>query len=160
MMVGWICLSAMRKPPRIAAEAAQGWLAMSERSPPGIPAILYLGNRNGSFCNVASAAGVAASAWVKGVTRSDFDQEGWPDLYLSILKGPDKLFRNRGGDQSGGLVFEEVTQQAGVAEPINCFPCWFWDYDNDGWEDLLVAGYQLDGTEAVVASYLGTVSGI
>jgi hypothetical protein len=116
---------------------------------------LYLNNKDGSFTEHASEAGVAVNAWIKGVTSGDFDNDGWPDLYVSVLDGPNKLFRNKGLDSTGRLAFEDVSQKAGVIEPISSFPCWFWDYDNDGWEDLFVAGYQLGGISAVTASYMG-----
>src|SRR6185295_1568696 len=35
----------------------------------------------------------------------------------------------------------DITDQAGVAQPVESFSTWFWDYDNDGWLDILVLGY-------------------
>jgi hypothetical protein len=51
--------------------------------------------------------------------------------------------------------FTNVAPQAGVTEPIESFPCWFFDYDNDGWEDLYVGGYQVQSVGDVCADYLG-----
>lgn len=141
-----------------------GWLDVyigneqTERDPH--PCELYLNNKDGTFTEKASKAGITVNAWVKGVTSGDFDNDGWPDLYVSVLDGPNKLFRNMGLDSSGQLAFEDVSRQAGVTEPISSFPCWFWDYDNDGWEDLFVAGYRLGGISALTASYMGEDSEI
>ena len=51
--------------------------------------------------------------------------------------------------------FTDVTAQAGVAEPIHSFATWFFDYDNDGWPDLFVAGYYTDTLNDVGAFELG-----
>jgi hypothetical protein len=41
--------------------------------------------------------------------------------------------------------FEDVTEKSGLNDiQINTFPIWFWDYDNDGWQDIFVCGYQFD----------------
>ena len=141
-----------------------GWLDIyigneqTERDPH--PCELYLNNKDGTFTETASQAGITVNAWVKGVSSGDFDNDSWPDLYVSVLDGPNRLFRNKGLDSTGHLAFEDVSGKAGVTEPISSFPCWFWDYDNDGWEDLFVAGYQLGGISAVTASYMGKDSEI
>jgi hypothetical protein len=108
---------------------------------------LYINNRDGTFTDQAASAGVAITAFVRGVTAGDFDNDGWPDLYLSCLGQTNVLFHNRGpaGTNSPGRVqFQNVTAQARVGEPILSFPTWFWDYDNDGWLDLWVSGYGAD----------------
>jgi hypothetical protein len=48
-----------------------------------------------------------------------------------------------------------VSAAAGVAQPIDSFPCWFFDYDNDGWEDIFVSGYKIDDVGDIAADYLG-----
>jgi len=48
-----------------------------------------------------------------------------------------------------------VAAVAGVTEPVFSFPCWFWDYDNDGWPDIFVAGYRIRDVGDVAADYLG-----
>jgi hypothetical protein len=146
------------------SEGVQGWLNVSSgnEQTEDVPhsCELYINNKDGTFTNRASQAGLAVKAWVKAVSSGDFDNDGWPDLFLSILDGPNKLFRNKGLDATGQLQFEDVSERAGVTEPVNSFPCWFWDYDNDGWEDLFVAGYLLNGIEAVTASFMGEESEI
>src|SRR5262249_54165374 len=71
--------------------------------------------------------------------------DGRPDLYLSVMGGPNLLAHNEKVAQPAPgtppFHFNDATAHAGVAEPSFSFPAWFFDYDNDGHEDLLVAGY-------------------
>ncbi len=120
------------------------------------PCQLYRNNGDGTFSDVAALVGVDRSAFVKGATWGDFDNDGWVDLYLSVIEGPNVLFRNETGGDTGRF-FREVTTAAGVAEPIMSFPTWFFDYDNDGWLDLFVgafAGFYGDSLADVAAGYL------
>ena len=113
------------------------------------PCSLYRNDGDGTFTDVAKAAGVACNTYVKGAAAGDFDNDGRMDLYVSNV-GPNLLFRNE-----GAMRFRDVTAEAGVAEPsARSFATWFFDYDNDGWLDLYVGGY--DATIAdVCADYLG-----
>lgn len=113
------------------------------------PAELYLNNQDGTFREVAQAAGIQLIAYVKGVTSGDYDNDGWPDLYVSTLEEPNYLFRNTGTDAQGIPIFEEVTEAAGIRENISTFPTWFWDYDNDGWLDIFVSGYNRGGSGSI-----------
>jgi hypothetical protein len=83
------------------------------------------------------------------VAWGDFNNDGLPDLYVSVLGASNHLFRNDGpGDpqhpRADQWKFTDVTAQAGVAEPKNSFATWFFDYDNDGWPDIYVDGYWID----------------
>ncbi|HEU5182445.1 MAG TPA: CRTAC1 family protein [Candidatus Polarisedimenticolia bacterium] len=128
------------------------------------PNELYHNNRNGTFTECAEEAGVATPALVKGVASSDYNNDGRPDLYLSILGEPNRLYRNDGpavgstgtkGAPACAWKFTDVAVAAGVTEPIASFPTWFFDYDNDGWEDLFVSGYRVKDVGDVAADYLG-----
>jgi len=103
---------------------------------------LFRNRGDGTFEEVARSVGLGVAGFVKGATWGDYDNDGYPDLYLSILNAPNRLFRNLGlGPTGSSAGFEDVTAAAGVAEPLASFPTWFWDYDNDGYLDLFVAGY-------------------
>jgi hypothetical protein len=126
------------------------------------PCELYHNNGNGTFTECAAACGLALIGFVKGVTWGDYDNDGRPDLYLSRFGEPNVLFRNAGPAAASTSTpvgtswkFDDQTARAGVAQPRDSFPCWFWDYDNDGWLDLLVLPYSSESSiEKVAADYL------
>ena len=103
------------------------------------PSQLYLNNGDETFTDVAYDAGVTNFRYCKGSTWGDFDDDGDPDLYVSNFGEKNRLYRND-GDGS----FTDVATELGVAEPVDSFATWFWDYDNDGLLDLFVAGYGTD----------------
>lgn len=131
---------------------------------------LYLNQQDGTFVNVAEEAGVEVNQlgfrptqhYIKGVTSGDYDNDGWPDLYIStgsLNKRRNFLFRNQGLDAEGKLRFREVTREAGLDMPMSTFTTWFFDYNNDGWPDIFAASYLRSGgqgsiTEDVAAEYL------
>ncbi len=132
-------------------------LFIGNESTPGentSPAQLFHNNRNGTFTDVATKAGVAVVGFTKGVTAGDYDNDGRLDLYVSRLGQPNILFHNDGADREGTPHFTDVTATAGVSEPVNSFPTWFFDYDNDGFLDLFVSGYWTEPDE-VAREYLG-----
>lgn len=104
------------------------------------PCELYLNDGAGSFSESGKAAGVDLIAMAKGVTAGDVNGDHLPDLYVSCLGQPNVLFLNR-GVQNGVPKFENVTQSAGVSEPLYSFPTWMFDYDQDGDLDIFVSGY-------------------
>lgn len=105
------------------------------------PCQLFVNNGDGTFMDVAPILGLEINQFVKGATWGDINNDRLPDLYLSIYNGQNKLFVNQGGNSLEEWIFEEVANAAGVSEPIMSFPTWFWDYDQDGWQDLMVIGY-------------------
>jgi hypothetical protein len=121
------------------------------------PCELFRNNGDRTFTECARPCGLDITAFVKGVTAGDFNLDGRPDLYVSVVDGPNLLLRNDGpaSPSESGWRFTEVARSAGVIEPIHSFPTWFWDYDNDGWPDLFVCGYRWRGAGDVAADYLG-----
>ena len=110
---------------------------------------LYRNLGDGTFEEVAADVGLGVVDFVKGVTWGDYDNDGRPDLYLSILHASNRLYRNLGPGDGGVWAFEDVTAAAGVGEPVASFPTWFWDFDNDGWLDIYVAGYAAQTADLV-----------
>jgi hypothetical protein len=128
------------------------------------PCELYRNNGDGTFTECAARAGVAVVGFVKGVVSGDFNNDGRPDLYLSIRGQRNILFRNdgpRGAHTSPGAdwKFTDVTVTAGVGEPLFSFPAWFWDFDNDGWPDIFVSGYLIRTVRDIAAEYMGLPHG-
>jgi hypothetical protein len=130
-----------------------GWIDLfvgNESMPDDLhPCELFHNNHDGTFSEVAKAAGVDVVGYVKGVVSGDYDNDGRPDLYLSIARARNILLHNDGPQPTGGWRFSNVS-----AKPIDSFPAMFFDYDNDGWLDLFVSSYQ-SGVDGVAADYLG-----
>ena len=105
------------------------------------PCQLFHNNADGTFTDVASAAGVDISSFVKGAAWGDYNNDGLLDLYVSCFLQENVLFRNEGRDETGRWKFRDVGKEAGVTEPLASFPTWFWDYDNDGWLDIFVGSF-------------------
>ncbi len=136
-----------------------GWLDLfigNETTDPNDPdpCELYHNNHDGTFTECAAACGLQVKRFVKGVTSADYDHDGRPDLYLSCRDGENLLFHNDGPDASGQWKFSDVTQRAGLHATYT-FPTWFFDYDNDGWEDIFVSGYAVQNVGDIAADYLG-----
>ncbi|MBN9691096.1 MAG: CRTAC1 family protein [Verrucomicrobia bacterium] len=118
------------------------------------PSELFHNQRDGTFVECAATSGIAIRRFVKGVASADFNRDGRPDLFLSCLDGPNLLLRNDGGTE-GAWKFSDISRAAGVGDRVISFPTWFFDYDNDGWEDLFVSGYAIRNVGDVAADYLG-----
>jgi FG-GAP-like repeat/ASPIC and UnbV len=108
------------------------------------PSALYHNERDGTFREVGAAAGVARTAFTKGATWGDYDNDGFADLYVSNYAARNFLFHNR---KDG--TFDEVAPSLGVDLPLMSFSTWFFDYDNDGWLDLFVTSFVPSVTEVV-----------
>jgi hypothetical protein len=121
-----------------------GWLdafLVNMTSWPGQPhepsySALYRNDRDGTFTDVTRDAGLAVEMYGMGVTAADYDNDGWIDLYVTAVGGS-HLFRNLGDGR-----FKDVTEKAGARGP-ETFPtsAMFFDYDRDGFLDLIVANY-------------------
>ena len=96
---------------------------------------LFRNQGDGTFREVTREAGVGGRHWGMGVTVADYDNDGWPDLYVCNY-GPNVLYRNNGDG-----TFRDVTREAGVGDPSWSSSAAFVDADGDGWLDLYVANY-------------------
>lgn len=126
------------------------------------PCELFWNRGNGTFIECAALQGLDVRAFVKGVAAGDVNGDGRPDLYLSCLGEPNRLFVNEGAGESSAEEgpprwrFRECAREQGVEEPLLSFPVWFWDHDQDGRDDLLVLSYGWEATaEKVAADLLG-----
>ena len=112
------------------------------------PLQLFRNRGNGTFEDIAASAGVRRTAFTKAVTAGDYDNDGFPDLYVSNFRDGNVLFHN-----NGDKTFRDVTSAAGVHGADRGFPAWFFDYDNDGWEDIFASSYYLS-IEEIGRSYM------
>ena len=115
----------------------------------GSPAQLFLNNGDGTFKDISHSAGIDKVAFSKGVAAADYDNDGYTDLFVSNLTGPNFLYHNNHDN-----TFTEVAESAGVQGPTRGFATWFFDYDNDGWPDLFVTSYPVS-VEETARTYLG-----
>src|SRR5687768_7769292 len=107
------------------------------------PAQLFRNRGDGTFEDIAEAAGVNRTAFSKAVAAADYDNDGLTDLYVSNLGGGNFLYRNNGNRR-----FTEMSQSSGVTTVDRGFPTWFFDYDNDGRDDLFVSSYYMSVEES------------
>jgi hypothetical protein len=134
-----------------------GWLDLfvgNETTSPDHPnpSELYINNQDGTFTEVSSKAGCKKIGYMKGVVSADYNNDGWPDIFISMLDGKKMLLENK-GVKSKIPKFEDATSEAGLdLKETFTFPTWFWDYDNDGWPDIFVCGYDFNGPLARVSA--------
>ena len=97
---------------------------------------LYRNNRNGTFTDVTKAAGLDVELYGMGVAATDYDNDGFPDIFISCV-GQSRLFRN-----TGKGTFVDATKASGLLgkQGLSTSALWF-DYDRDGLLDLFVCNY-------------------
>jgi enediyne biosynthesis protein E4 len=98
-------------------------------------AMLFHNNHDGTFTDVTDKAGVSNDRWGFGVAVADYDNDGWPDIYVSNF-GKNRLYHN---NHDG--TFTDVAEKAGVALGGWSTGATWGDYDRDGLLDLFVPGY-------------------
>ena len=107
------------------------------KPPRPLRSALYHNNGDGTFTDVTEKAGVGGSVhYGQGVAVGDYDNDGYPDLYVTGY-GSAILYHNNGNG-----TFTDATAKAGVADEggWSTSAGWF-DYDKDGWLDLVVTNY-------------------
>lgn len=97
---------------------------------------LYRNNRNGTFTDVTSRAGLDIEMYGMGVAVADYNNDGFPDIFITCV-GQNRLFKN-----TGRGTFLDVTHESGLAgrEGFSTSALWF-DFDRDGFLDLLICNY-------------------
>ena len=98
-------------------------------------AALFHNNHDGTFTDVTAKAGVSNDRWGFGVAIGDYDNDGWPDIYVTNC-GKNRLYHN---NHDG--TFTDVAEKAGVALGNWSTGATWGDYDGDGRLDLFVPGY-------------------
>lgn len=128
--------------------------AMDGKSIPG-HAALFHNNHDGTFTDVSEKAGVTNDRWGVGAVVADYDNDGWPDLYVTNV-GKNRLYHNNGDG-----TFTDVAEKAGLDLDMWSTGSTFGDYDGDGKLDLFVPGYTkydfhdppVEGSKSVVSNF-------
>jgi enediyne biosynthesis protein E4 len=112
------------------------WPGHRQQHSPGSTMHLFRNNRNGTFTDVTKAAGLDLELYGMGVAVGDYDNDGYPDLFITCV-GQSRLFRN---NRHGGFV--DVTSRSGLGgrQAFSTSALWF-DYNRDGLLDLFVCNY-------------------
>jgi len=96
---------------------------------------LYRNTGDGKFADVTDSSGIGTFGFGMGGCAADYDNDGWPDLYVTAVGG-NKLYHNTQNNS-----FADVTDSAGVGAGLWSASCAFGDIDNDGNVDLYVTRY-------------------
>ena len=111
----------------------------------GAPDVLYRNNGNGTFTDVTASAGIRDPRYYGfGVLFSDFDNDGWPDIYVANDSQPNLLFHNKKDGTfsevvllSGSALNEAGRAQSGMGAAAG-------DYDGNGYMDIFVTNFARD----------------
>ena len=115
-------------------------------------AALFHNNHDGTFTDVAAAAGVTNDRWGFGVAIADYDNDGWADIFVANF-GKNRLYHN---NHDG--TFSDVADKAGVTLGNWSDGATWGDYDGDGRLDLFVSGYVHDDVKSQPSSEEGSTS--
>jgi hypothetical protein len=114
------------------------WISISSTAP---VFRLYRNNGDLTFTDVTEKAGLGGAGYGMGVAVGDYDNDGWPDLFVANVNG-NQLFHNNGDG-----TFTDVTRKAGVGggfyegKKMSSVAAAWLDYNNDGLLDLFVSNY-------------------
>jgi hypothetical protein len=127
----------------------QGFFVEGDTEPRSYPSAIFLNNGDETFTRYQELNGFELDGFVKGAVWGDINNDGWPDLYVSIMGADNRLFVHRGLDENGMPKFEEKARLAGVQLPQFSFPVMMFDVNNNGLEDILVVTYDVRGIRLV-----------
>jgi len=113
----------------------QSWTGVNEWDDPDHSNALFRNQGNGTFVDVSRQAGLWDSFYAMGISVGDYNNDGFPDLYVSSFS------RNRCYRNNGDGTFTEVGRELGVAESRYSSSCTWSDIDADGNLDLYVVNY-------------------
>ena len=93
------------------------------------------GTTSPSFTDVTARSGIQAIGYGHGVATGDYDNDGWPDMYVTNF-GSNQMLHNNGDG-----TFADMTKETGTDDIRWSVPAVFFDFDHDGWLDLFVGNY-------------------
>jgi hypothetical protein len=109
---------------------------------------LYINKQDGTFEHASARYGLTQNEFFKGIVAVDVNNDRYPDIYVTSLTNGNQLLINQGfADKES---FSPVGPSADVRAPQLSFPCWNFDYNNDGYEDLFVSGFSNDYSPGII----------
>jgi hypothetical protein len=111
-----------------------GWLDLFVSHGQNQNNALYHNNGNGTFTKITTGAIVTDGGDSRGCAAGDYDNDGWPDLFVANYGNQNNFFYHNNGNGT----FTKITNIAPVTSPGYGAGCTWFDYDNDGWLDLIV----------------------
>ncbi len=103
----------------------------------------YINQKDGTFKHETNAYGLISNNFIKGCVAVDINNDRYPDIYFSGIGDGNSLFINKFSENKG---FEETGPEVKIHEPLKSFPCFSFDFDNDGDEDIFVSAFLNEGT--------------
>ncbi len=92
--------------------------------------VLYL-NENGMFTDISSTAGISSPEQPRSINFADIDNDGFIDIYIANINAENVLYRN-----NGDHTFTDIVQSSGTTDDQISMGAVFFNYDNDGDQDL------------------------
>ena len=121
-------------------------VACGPRGLPGLPDLFYHNEGNGKFREVSQDTGVRDTirGYGLGVVWLDFDNDGWPDIFVANDSMPNYLWHNKGNGTFEEIAFETGCALSADGRAQSNMGIAVGDYDNDGWLDLFVTHFSED----------------
>jgi enediyne biosynthesis protein E4 len=121
-------------------------VACGPRGLPGLPDLIYHNEGNGKFREVSNDIGVRDTirGYGLGVVWLDFDNDGWPDIFVANDSMPNYLWHNKGNGTFEEVAFESGCALSGDGRAQSNMGIAVGDYDNDGWLDLFLTHFSED----------------
>ena len=116
------------------------------RGLPGEPDLLYRNNGDGTFAEIGASVGLSDKKkyFGLGVIWSDYDNDGYLDLYIANDSGPNFLYKNNGGNSFSDISFESGTSYSRDGGEQGSMGVATGDYDGDGLLDLFVTNFDTE----------------
>ncbi|HAD13207.1 MAG TPA: hypothetical protein DCF33_12320 [Saprospirales bacterium] len=123
------------------------------------PCEFFRNNGKGTFTNIAPQLNLNFVGFFKAATWGDINNDQRPDLYISNLYGNNKLLVNRGGNGPESWIFEDIRKSSGTPGSGHTFPSFFFDYNNDGLDDIFCTDYSIDLNDQGPRQYVKEILG-